>query len=63
MGFRTLVITLLVSYGAGVLAVRWLVLHAFAFDGPAVVSMVAVPAVQAVVLVGWRRVFAARRRP
>lgn len=63
MGFRTLLLTLLASYGAGVLAVRWFNLHALALDGAAIVSIVAVPIVQAVVLIGWRRISAARRRP
>lgn len=53
-------LTLVVSYGVGVLAVRWLILHAFALDGAAIVALVAVPVAQAVVLIGWRRVW---RRP
>lgn len=60
--FRSLVVTLLLTYGLGVLASRWLVLRAFALDGPTVFAIVAVPVVQAGVLAGWRR-WSAGRRP
>ena len=57
----SLALTLLLTYAGGVLAVRWLVFRAFALDGPTVAAMLAVPVVQAAVLIGWRR-WAGRRR-
>jgi hypothetical protein len=48
-------ITLLLTYGIGVLACRWLVLGAFALDGPTLAAMVAIPIVQTAVLLAWRR--------
>ena len=60
--FRSLIVTLLVTYSLGVLASRWLVFRAFALDGPTVAAMVAVPVVQAALLAAWRR-WSGRRRP
>ncbi len=58
--FRSLIITLLLTYGLGVLASRWLVFRALALDGPTLAAMVAVPVVQAAVLAVWRRLSAGR---
>ncbi len=60
--FRSLIITLLLTYCLGVLASRWLVFRAFAIDGPTLVALVAVPVVQAAALAVWRR-WSGRRRP
>jgi len=57
---RSPALTLLLTYCFGVLACRWLVLHAFALDGPTATAMVAVPVVQAAALAGWRRLFNGR---
>lgn len=59
-GFRSTVVTLLLSYSLGVLACRWLIFHAFALDAPVVAAMVAVPLVQGAALTGWRRLFTGR---
>ena len=55
ISFRALCVVLLVTYVAGVLACRWLVYGAFAIDRPTIAAMLIVPVVQALVLVGWRR--------
>lgn len=51
---------LVVAWIAGVLATRWILLHAFALDGPTMALMVAVPLMQSAVFLAWRAV--ARRR-
>jgi hypothetical protein len=55
------ILTLLLSFVVGVLATRWLALHAFALDFPVVAAMIVVPLVQAAVLLTWRGWFARRR--
>lgn len=56
-----MILTLLLSFVVGVLATRWLALHAFALDFPVVAAMIVVPLVQAAVLLTWRGWFARRR--
>lgn len=46
------------TWGVAVLCIRLWILGAFVLDGPTVAALIAVPTVQAVVLVGvraWRR--------
>jgi hypothetical protein len=47
-----------ITYLVAVLSIRLLVLGAFVLDGPTVAALIAVPAVQALLIVGvraWRR--------
>jgi hypothetical protein len=62
-GWRATLLTLLLSYVAGVLAVRWLTFHAFALDAPIIAAMAAAPLVQTAAWIGWRRLFHRRFRP
>jgi len=61
-GWRQTFVTLLLSYCAGVLVVRYLTFHVFALDAPVIAGMIAAPLVQTAVWVGWRR-FVRRSRP
>lgn len=58
---RPEITTLLCTYVIGVLVVRWVVFRAFALNGPAIATIIAVPIVQAGVLAGWRFWFSKRR--
>ncbi|GMV22179.1 MAG: hypothetical protein AB7L71_02720 [Vicinamibacterales bacterium] len=57
---RGIFFVLVAAWIAGVLATRWVMLGAFALDGPTLALMAAVPLTQAVVFLAWRAI---RRRP
>jgi hypothetical protein len=59
---RSLVVTLFLTYIAGILATRWLILGVFALDQRTVAAMVAVPLVQGALWLGWRGLFGRRSR-
>jgi hypothetical protein len=61
-GWRAAFVTLLLSYAAGVLAVRWLIFHSLALDAPVVAGIIAAPVVQTAGWLGWRRLFQRRAR-
>ncbi len=60
-GAPKLMITLVAAWVVGVLATRWILLHAFAIDAATLTLMAAVPLTQAACFLAWRAVFRRRR--
>lgn len=48
-------LALTLTYAVAVMSVRTLILGSVVLDGPTVASLVAVPAVQALLIIGYRR--------